>query len=168
MTNGEKINKTNGKEKNGEKIIPKESWTEFNKYWLETEWASLTIADIKKHLGNGKYVFEPIPKNVTDRTAGTEWFNKMKHFREKTTGGFGGYTVCFKGQKSTLEEVFSDKPLNPATMVKQLHLYINDHKLSSRKSETKTKPEENGKTVKVNNVAELEKVVEKVKPKKGK
>lgn len=45
------------------KLIPKDIWRKFvEEYWEETEWENLTEADIKKALGNGKYVFVPIPK----------------------------------------------------------------------------------------------------------
>jgi hypothetical protein len=170
-TNGEKKNKTNGKaheEKNGQKIIPKDVWKEFYKFWDATEYEDLEAKQIQKILG--KYLFVPLPKDVRNRKLVDDWFSKIKEMREKGKGGFGGYTVCFKGQKSTLEEVFSDKPLNPATMVKMLHLWINDHHLANKKTEPKANPkveEKNGKTVKVNNVADLEKAVSKIKPKKG-
>lgn len=167
----EQNGKTNGKAKE-EQIIPQNVWKAFYEYWDATEFKDLTKKDIQKHLGNGKYVFVPIPKNVTDKTIGKAWYDQISQFREKGKGGFGGYTVCFKNQKATLEEVFSDKPLNPATMVKILHFYINDHSLSSKKSEPKAEAkteEKNGKkTVKVNSIEAMEQVVEKIKPKKGK
>ena len=162
-------NKTNGKAKeqngkNGQKVIPKDAWKEFYEYWDNCDWKDLTIAEIKKHLGNGKYVYVPIPKNVTDKTEGGAWFKALSEFREKGKGNFGGFTVCFTGQKATLEQVFGKEPINPAQMTKQLHLYINDHHLSSKAS-AKT----NGKnTVKVNTVEEMEKEVAKLSGKKGK
>jgi hypothetical protein len=166
-TNG-KTNGQNGKA-NGQKIIPKDAWKEFYEYWDNCDWKDLNVADIKKHLGNGKYVFVPIPKNVTDKTEGKAWYDQIAKFREKGKGGFGGYSVCFAGQKATLEQTFGSEPINPAQMTKQLHLYINDHRLSSKKSEPKTETNgKNGKkTVKVNNVADMEKAVEKI-TKKGK
>lgn len=83
MTNG-KQNKTNGKAQE-KKIIPKDVWTAFFEYWDDTEWESLTVADIKKHLG--KYVFVAIPKNITDKTAGKAWYDQISQFREKGKGG---------------------------------------------------------------------------------
>ncbi len=164
MAKEEKNNKTNGKA-NGQKVIPKDVWKEFAEFWDSTEWDALKVADIKKLLGNGKYVFVPIPKNITDKTEGNAWFKGLSEFREKGKGNFGGFTVCFAGQKATLEQVFGKDPINPAQMTKQLHLYINDHHLSSKAS-AKT----NGKnTVKVNTVEEMEKEVAKLNPKnKGK
>jgi hypothetical protein len=165
-----KTNGQNGKA-NGTKVIPKDVWKAFAEFWDITEWSALKAADIKKYLGNGKYLFVAIPKDITDKTIGKAWYDQIKEFREKGTGGFGGYSVCFVGQKATLEQVFGKEPINPAQMTKQLHLYINDHRLSSKGSEPKANPkpeEKNGKkTVKVNSVAEMEKAVEKIKNKKG-
>lgn len=141
------------------KVIPKDIWKQFDRMWDATNWEDLKAAEIKKLLG--KYLFVPIPKNVTDKTEGKAWYDQIKAFREKGKS-FGGYTICFAGQKSTLLQVFGDKPLNPAEMTKRLHLYINDHRLSSS---AKT----NGKnTVKVNTVEEMEKEVARLTPKKGK
>jgi hypothetical protein len=167
--NGEKINKTNGKaqeEKNGQKVIPKDVWKEFYNFWDATEYEDLEAKQIKKILG--KYLFVPLPKDVRNRKAIDDWFSKIKELREKGKGGFGGITVCFAGQKKSIEEIFGQKPLTYAEMTKQLHLYINDNRLANKKPEAKAE-EKNGKTVKVNNVADMEKAVEKVKPnsKKG-
>ncbi len=180
--NGEnKANKINGKD-NEQKVIPKDVWKDFAEFWDATEWIDLKPADIKKHLGNGKYLFIPIPKDVTSKVVGKAWYNNMAQFREKKEGGFGNITICFAGQKATLEQVFGDKPLNYAQMTKQLHLYVNDHHLSSKqpepKPETKPKPKvepkpkaenKNGKnTVHVNTVEEMEKEVAKLNPKNSK
>ncbi len=159
MAKEEKNNKTNGK--NGTKVIPKDVWKAFAEYWDSTNWEALKAADIKKHLGNGKYLFVAIPKDITNKDIGKAWFDQIKEFREKSKGGFGGFTVNFAGQKASLEQVFGKEPINPAQMTKQLHLYINDHRLSS-------KAKTNGKnTVKVNTVEEMEKEVAKLS-KKGK
>lgn len=174
-TNGKAVEKTNGKT-NGQnvkvsqeelKIIPKDTWKAFAKYWDDTEYEELDAKSIKEILG--KYMFVPLPKDVHNRKAIDIWFEEMKELREKGKP-FGGLTVCFAGQKATLEDVFGNKPLNPATMVKQLYLYINDHNLSSKNSEPKAITEvKNGKnTVKVNSIAEMEKAVDQLKPKKGK
>jgi hypothetical protein len=161
MTNGE--NKT--------KIIPKDTWKDFTEFWDNTEWIDLKAADIKKHLGNGKYVFIPIPKDVTNKVVGKAWYNQLSLLREKKTGGFGNIVISFAGQKATLEQVFGSKPVTYAQMTKQLHLYVNDHHLSTKKSEPKPEPKKtetksnnpksekkNGKnTVHVNTVEEMEK-----------
>lgn len=167
----EQNGKINGKAE--EKVIPAAVWKEFYEYWDSTEWKDLTKKDIQKHLGDGKYVFVEIPTNVKDKIVGTAWFQMMKSFKEKNTGGFGSYRINFAGQTATLESVFGDKPIDPATMTKQLHLFINDHHLSSKavepKVETNTKTENNDKkTVNVNSVSAMEKAVETIKPKKGK
>ena len=153
----------NGKTKE-EKIIPSSVWKEFAEFWDSVEWKDLTEKDIKKHLG--KYLFVAIPKNITEPKIGKAFFDEIKQFKEKGKG-FGNYRINFAGQVATLEAVFGNMPINPAEMTKTLHLYINDHHLSSS---AKVDPNgKNGKTtVKVNNVADMEKAVAKIKPKKGK
>ena len=158
--NGKAENGQNGKAKE-EKIIPSSVWTEFAEFWDNVEWKDLTEKDIKKHLG--KYLFVAIPKNITEPKIGKAFFDEIKQFREKGKG-FGNYRINFAGQVATLESVFGNKPINPAEMTKTLHLYINDHHLSSKGSEQKA----NGKhSVKVNSIPELEKAVSKI-TKKGK
>jgi hypothetical protein len=68
--------------------------------------------------------------------------------------------------------VFGSKPVTYAQMTKQLHLYVNDHRLSGKQTEPKTEPKvetKNGKkTTKVNTVEEMKKEVAKLTAKKGK
>ena len=45
---------------------------------------------------------------------------------------FGGYCICFKGRKETVEDVFGDKPLAPSEMTKKLWAYVKSKKLSSK------------------------------------
>lgn len=159
----------NGKAKE-EKIIPKSIWKEFYEMWDATEYEELDAKEIRKILG--KYLIVPLPKDVRNRKVIDQWFSEIKQFKEKGKG-FGNYRINFAGQTATLEKVFGNMPINPAEMTKTLHLYINDHHLSSSKvSEPKANPkpeEKNGtkKTVKVNSIPELEKAVEKI-TKKGK
>ncbi len=82
--------------------------------------AHLTEKDIKKHLGDGKYVFVPIPKNVTDEKVGQEWLNQMSQFREKASG-----VISFAGDKTTFEELFGGEPLAPSQMTKKFWDYVN-------------------------------------------
>lgn len=165
-TNGKATEeKANGKVKE-EQIIPQNVWKAFYEYWDNTEFKDLTVADIKKHLG--KHVYVQIPKNITDKAIGTEWFNSLKQFKEQGKGGFGNYRINFSGQTATLENVFGKDPINPAQMTKILHLYINDHSLSSKNSEPKVEEKNGKKTVKVNSISDLEKAVEKINNKKGK
>lgn len=163
-TNGvKKQNGTaNGKAKE-EKIIPSLVWKEFAEFWDSVEWKDLTEKDIKKHLG--KYLFIAIPKNITDPKIGKAFFDELKQFKEKGKG-FGNYRINFAGQVATLESVFGNKPINPAEMTRTLHLFINDHHLSSS-AKVETNGKNGKKTVKVNNVADMEKAVEKI-AKKGK
>lgn len=120
-----KENKSNGKakEQNGQKVIPKDTWKEFFKFWDNCEWKDLTVAEIKKNLGNGKYVYVPIPKNVTDKEIGAKWFTEIKEFREKGKP-FGGKTISFKGDNTTLETVFGVEELSPTQMNKKLWEHI--------------------------------------------
>ncbi len=53
-----------------EKISPGDIWKAFYEFWDNTEWKDLTKKDIKKNLGE-KYIFVPIPKNITDKEIGT-------------------------------------------------------------------------------------------------
>jgi hypothetical protein len=45
---------------------------------------------------------------------------------------FGGYTINFKGQTATLEEVFGKKPLPPNEMTKQIWAFVKTKKLASK------------------------------------
>jgi len=52
---------------------------------------------------------------------------------KKKRAPFGGYTISFKGQSATLEDVFGKKDISPAEMTKALWAYIKKKKLSSKK-----------------------------------
>jgi hypothetical protein len=105
------------------KQIPKNIWKEFNEYWDKTEYKDLTVADIKKHLGNGKYMYVPLPKDVTSKLESKIWHMRIAEYREKSKP-FGGYAVSFKGDKTTLEELFGDEPIATTAMTKKLHEYV--------------------------------------------
>lgn len=45
---------------------------------------------------------------------------------------FGGYTINFKGQTTTLEKVFGTKPITPSEMTKLLWTYVKKHKLAGK------------------------------------
>ena len=167
-TNG-KANGQNGKVAKEEQIIPIQTYKQFFEYWDNTEYDDLDAKQIQKILG--KYLFVPLPKDVWNRKAIDDWFSKIKEMREKGQP-FGGITVNFSGQKATLAEVFGNKPLTITEVTKQLHFFINDHGLSSKKSEPKEEAKQekkNGKNIiKVNTVEEMEKEVAKLTSKKGK
>jgi hypothetical protein len=42
---------------------------------------------------------------------------------------FGGKVIDFKGQKTTLEEVFGKKPVSPSEMTKLLWAHVKDNGL---------------------------------------
>jgi len=122
------------------------------------ELGRLKAADIKKLLGNGKYVFVPIPKNVTDKTEGNAWFKALSEFREKV--------------KATLvdsQSALQDKRLHSnRSSGKSLSIQPNDQAVTPihQRSHLSSKSSGNGKNiVKVNSVKEMEKAVEKMKPK---
>lgn len=45
---------------------------------------------------------------------------------------FGGYYICFKGRKETLEQVFGSGKLGPAEMTKKLWKFIKEKKLAGK------------------------------------
>ena len=46
---------------------------------------------------------------------------------------FGGYSICFKGQTATLEEVFGKGDIAPSEMTKKIWAYVKKHKISGTK-----------------------------------
>ena len=45
---------------------------------------------------------------------------------------FGGYHICFAGQKATLEDVFGKGKLAPSEMTKKLWAYVKKKKLAKK------------------------------------
>lgn len=45
---------------------------------------------------------------------------------------FGGYTINFKGQADTVEDVFGKAPITPSEMTKKIWAYVKRKKLSNR------------------------------------
>jgi len=45
---------------------------------------------------------------------------------------FGGYTICFKDRKETLEQVFGKAPLAPSEMTKKLWKFVKANKLAKK------------------------------------
>ena len=45
---------------------------------------------------------------------------------------FGGYSICFAGQKATLEQVFGKAKLAPSQMTKKLWAYIKKKRLAKK------------------------------------
>jgi len=46
---------------------------------------------------------------------------------------FGGYSICFKGCKDTLESVFGSAPIGPSDMTKKIWGYVKRRKLAGKK-----------------------------------
>lgn len=51
-----------------------------------------------------------------------------KAAKEKASPKFGGYTVSFKDDETSLEKLFGDKPLSPAEMTKKLWDHVKANK----------------------------------------
>lgn len=45
---------------------------------------------------------------------------------------FGGYTINFRGQKTTLEQVFGKSPLAPSAMTKKIWAHVKRRRLSKK------------------------------------
>jgi hypothetical protein len=45
---------------------------------------------------------------------------------------FGGYSICFKGRKETMEQVFGSGKLAPSEMTKKLWKYVKGKKLAGK------------------------------------
>lgn len=45
---------------------------------------------------------------------------------------FGGYTISFKGQKTTLEQVFGRSPIAPSMMTKKIWAHVKRRRLASK------------------------------------
>lgn len=45
---------------------------------------------------------------------------------------FGGYSICFKGRKETVEQVFGKKKLAPSEMTKLLWKFVKRKRLASK------------------------------------
>ncbi len=46
---------------------------------------------------------------------------------------FGGYTICFKGCKDSMEKVFGTGKLAPSEMTKKMWAYVKRKKLAGKK-----------------------------------
>lgn len=46
---------------------------------------------------------------------------------------FGGYSICFKGRKETMEQVFGSGKLAPSEMTKKLWKFVKSKKLAGKK-----------------------------------
>jgi hypothetical protein len=45
---------------------------------------------------------------------------------------FGGYSICFKGRKETVEEVFGSGKLAPSEMTKKIWNFVKSKKLAGK------------------------------------
>jgi hypothetical protein len=45
---------------------------------------------------------------------------------------FGGYSICFKGRKETLEQVFGSGKLAPSEMTKKIWTFVKAKRLASK------------------------------------
>jgi hypothetical protein len=109
-----------------EKIIPKDTWSEFKKYWNACEWKDLTNADIEKNLANGKYLFVDIPANVTDEKIGKAWFDQMKTFAENGKTGLK-YRLNFSNDESSIRDILGLEDLKISDAMTKFREYIGKH-----------------------------------------
>ncbi len=57
----------------------------------------------------------------------------MAKKRKKGKGkAFGGYTISFKGQKASLEQVFGSSPIAPSMMTKKIWAWVKSRRLSKK------------------------------------
>lgn len=45
---------------------------------------------------------------------------------------FGGYSICFKGRKETVEQVFGSGKLAPSEMTKKIWTFIKSKKIAGK------------------------------------
>ena len=108
-----------------EKIIPKDTWKGFKKYWDNCEWKDLTNADIEKNLDNGKYVFVDIPANVISEKIGQAWFDEMKTFAEKGKASTSlKYRLNFSNDDSLLRDLMGLEDLKITDAMTKFREYI--------------------------------------------
>jgi hypothetical protein len=118
MSNGEtKVNQKDGKA-NEQKVIPKDIWTKFEEYWDKTDYPKLTATDIKKHLSDGKYLFVPLPKEITTKLEADIWHMRMRVLVERNG------VVSFSGDKTTLEELFGSEPISKKAVNEKFREYL--------------------------------------------
>lgn len=108
------------------KIIPKDTWVEFKKWWSETEWIDLTNSDIEKNLDNGKYLFVEIPANVTDEKIGQAWFDEMKTFAEKGNASLK-YRLNFSNDESSIRDLMGLEDFKITDAMTKFREYIKEH-----------------------------------------
>ncbi len=70
-----------------------------------------------------------MPKKTTSKKTKKKTVKKKPR---KNVKPFGGYTVNFKGQTKTLEELFGKKPITPSAMTKILWKHVKGKKLAGK------------------------------------
>ena len=104
-----------------EKVIPRDVWLKLLEYFDNTEYEDLDGKKVKAIIG--KYLYVPIPDNFNTKLEADIWYMRMNVLREKGKP-FGNKTIDFSGDKTTLEELFGDKPIGSTQMPKILWDYI--------------------------------------------
>jgi hypothetical protein len=59
--------------------------------------------------------------------------HKEEEHMAKGKKAFGGYSICFKGCKDSLEAVFGGAPIGPSEMTKKIWAYVKRKKLAGKK-----------------------------------
>lgn len=57
---------------------------------------------------------------------------KRRVTRKRKGKAFGGYTINFRGQKTTLEQVFGRSPLAPSAMTKKIWAHVKRRRLARK------------------------------------
>ncbi len=55
-----------------------------------------------------------------------------KTTKKRKGKAFGGYTINFRGQTTTLEQVFGRSPIAPSMMTKKIWAHVKRRKLASK------------------------------------
>lgn len=107
------------------KIIPRDTWSAFKKWWNNTEWRDLTNADIENHLDNKKYLFVEIPANVINEKIGQAWFNEMKTFAEKGKASTSlKYRLNFANDETSIRDLLGLEDLKISDAMAKFRAYI--------------------------------------------
>jgi len=62
----------------------------------------------------------------------TEIILRRIDFRMAKKKPFGGYAICFKGRKETVEQVFGKAPLAPSAMTKKIWVFVKKKRLAHK------------------------------------
>lgn len=88
------------------------------------------VAKKKKKVTKKKRKVKKKKKKVAKKKKAPK--KKKKRKAAKGKKAFGGYTICFRGARHNLENVFGTGRIAPSQMTKKLWAYVKRHKLNKR------------------------------------